>query len=98
VEYHSFDLDLNNPDNVSDEGTLTAYVEMKPDINGDVRSDDGKLLATGAYLYKVDARIHSTVLCDIPSLTKASSKKKGEVVKNSDDLLTSFGYKRPATK
>jgi len=98
VQYYRFELDLNDPDQVSDEGTLTAFMELKPDGDGNVRAEDGRLLATGAYVYKVEAKVHSTVLCDIPSLTKQSSRKKGEVVKNNDDLLKPFGYKRPAAK
>ena len=98
VDYYSFSQDLNNPDYADDAGMLKMFFELKPDENGDVRAEDGRLMATGAYLYKVEATVRSTARCDIPSLTSTSGRKKNDVVKNSDDLLKSFGYKRPSTK
>lgn len=98
VDYYSFEQPLNDPDLVDESGLLKMYFELKPDKDGIVRSEDGRAFATGAYVYKVEAKVRSEVLCDIPSLTKKSGKKMGDIVKNDDNLLKSFGYRRPVVK
>jgi hypothetical protein len=73
------------------------FFELKPDKEGFVRSESGKLYSTGAYLYKVQASVNSVPRCDVMPM-KASSHKRGEKIKSSDDLLKPFGYKRPKQK
>ncbi|OWV06685.1 MULTISPECIES: cadherin repeat domain-containing protein [unclassified Fibrobacter] len=98
VDYYTFSQDMNNPDYTDETGMSKLFFELKPDINGNVRAEDGRLIATGAYLYKVEASVRAKARCDIPSLTSSNGRKKNDVVKNDDDLLKSFGYKRPTEK
>ena len=102
----SFTQELNNPDYSNDVGMLKMFVEMKPDMDGNVRAKNGKLLATGAYLYKVNAEIKSKLRCDLPSKDfnpvskkfegpKAKTRENTGSIKSSDELLKPFGYKRP---
>ncbi|MCF0220791.1 MAG: cadherin repeat domain-containing protein, partial [Fibrobacter sp.] len=96
VNYYSFAQSLNDPSYTNEAGVLKMFFEMKPDKNGDVRNDEGRLIATGSYLYKVDVKLRSELKCSLPPVMDASSPKKGDVVRNDEDLLKSFGYKRPA--
>lgn len=107
VDYYTFSQDLNDPDLVDEAGMLKMFFELKPDKNGEIRSEDGRVMATGAYLYKVEAKIRSDLLCDLPPLRSAAEEKKGlssgpkkgeKPIKRSEELLKSFGYKRPANK
>ena len=107
VDYYSFTQDLDDPDYVNDAGLLTLYFEMKPDRDGNVRSETGRLYATGAYVYKTEVELKSTLRCSLPPFHKNSKgefvPKKGDHVKGSartvrEDLLKSFGYKRPKMK
>ena len=70
--------------------------------DGFVKADNGKLYATGAYLYKVEATIRSTLRCTILDEAvlhdKPNAKRKGDKIKSDDELLKPFGYKRPMTK
>lgn len=95
VNYYHFAQELNDPDYVNPAGMTKLFFEMKPDKNGDVRTDDGRLLATGSYVYKVEVKLRSELLCSLPPVEDGGSPKKGDVIKNNDQLLTSFGYKRP---
>ena len=108
VDYFNFTQDLNDPEFTDEAGVLNLYFEQKPDKNGYVKADNGKQYATGAYVYKVEATIRSKLRCTLPSsdfdakLYKKtgdgfgpSAKRKGDVIKNSDELLKSFGYRRP---
>ncbi|SMP51724.1 Cadherin domain-containing protein [Fibrobacter sp. UWB10] len=108
VDYFSFKQDLNDPTFTDDAGLLQMYFEQKPDKDGYVKADNGKLYATGAYVYKVEASLRSKLRCTLPASDysyeqeqktgdgfSSSAKRKGDVVKNSDDLLKSFGYRRP---
>ena len=72
---------------------------MKPDENGDVRTKKGRLYGTGAYLFKTEVKMTSKLRCTLPpvSLDKAD-KKKNAVIKSNDQLLKSFGYRRPVNK
>jgi hypothetical protein len=107
VDYYAFTQDLDDPDYVNDAGLLTLYFEMKPDRDGNVRSETGRLYATGAYVYKTEVELKSTLRCSLPPFHKNSKgefvPKKGDHVKGSartvkEDLLKSFGYKRPKMK
>lgn len=100
VDDYSFDVDMNDPDYATKAGMLTMYVEMKPDINGDVRTKDGRLIGTGAYVYKTEATMTSRLFCDMPPISAEMPKanRKGAKRKVSDDLLRPFGYKRPLAK
>lgn len=108
VDYFSFKQDLNDPTFTDDAGLLQMYFEQKPDKDGYVKADNGKQYATGAYVYKVEASLRSKLRCTLPASDysyeqeqktgdgfSSSAKRKGDVVKNSDDLLKSFGYRRP---
>ncbi|WP_298767833.1 cadherin repeat domain-containing protein [uncultured Fibrobacter sp.] len=95
VDYFSFTQDMNDPDYTNDAGMLQMFFEMKPDKEGYVKAENGKLIGTGAYLYKVEATIKSHLRCTLPPVADPSGKKKGDIVKSSDDLLKPFGYKRP---
>lgn len=108
VDYFSFKQDLNDPSFTDEAGVLNLYFEQKPDKNGFVKADNGKQYATGAYVYKVEATIRSKLRCTLPSSDfnakkyretgdgfGPSAKRKGDVIKNSDELLKSFGYRRP---
>ena len=102
VDYFSFTQEMNDPDYTNDAGKLKMFFEMKPDKDGFVKADNGKLYATGAYLYKVEASIRSKLRCTILDEAvlhdKPGAKRKGDKIKSSDDLLKPFGYKRPKTK
>ncbi len=98
VDYYTFTQDLNDPEFTNEAGLLQMYFEMKPDKNGDVRTENGRLLATGAYLYKVEVKLRSELMCTLPPVKDEAGKKKGDVVKTTDDLLKPFGYKRPKQK
>ena len=109
VDYFSFTQELNDPSYTDDAGLLKMYFEMKPDKDGFVKADNGKQYATGAFVYKVQARIRSKARCTIPDQTygepgsladgfSEATKRKGDVIKNSDELLKSFGYRRPQKK
>lgn len=104
VNYYSFTQKLNDPDFTDPTGKLQLFFEQKPDIDGFVRTDTGRLLATGAYIYKVEAKVKNTLQCTLPPLydKKGQSKlddptlkRKGDVIKSDDNLLKPFGYKRP---
>mgnify|MGYP003289454460 CR=1 FL=1 len=98
VNYYNFNQKLNDPDYTNEAGMTRLFFEMKPDANGDVRNDAGRLIGTGSYIYKVEVKIRSELKCSLPPVMDASSPKKGDVIRNDEDLLKSFGYKRPALK
>ena len=98
VDYYAFTQDLNDPSYTNEAGLLEMYFEMKPDKDGFVKADNGKLYATGSYLYKVEASIRSELRCTLPPVADPTGKKLGDKVKSGDELLKSFGYKRPPNK
>ena len=106
VDYFSFGQDMDDPDYTNEAGMLQMFFELKPDKDGYVRAENGKMMGTGAYLYKVEATIRSKLRCTLPSKeydskTKtfgANAKMKGDVIRSSEDLLKPFGYKRPSAK
>jgi len=95
VDYYRFGQELNDPSFVNDAGLLQMFFEQKPDKNGDVRSESGRLYATGSYVYKVDVSMKTALKCTLPPVNDIKGKKKGDVIRSSDDLLKPFGYKRP---
>lgn len=100
VDYFTFTQDLNDPDMVSDAGMLKLYFEQKPDENGDLRTNTGKLYATGAYIYKTEVTMRTKLLCDMPPVNDESNaaNKKNAKRKVTEDMLKTFGYKRPSKK
>lgn len=98
VGKYSFTQELNDPSFANEAGVTQIFFEMKPDKDGYVHAKNGKLLATGAYLYKVDASLRNHLRCSVPPLGGATTKTKGDVTKSNDELLKPFGYKRPANK
>ena len=99
VDYFSFNQELNDPSYASDAGVLTLYFEMKPDENGDLHTDNGRLYATGAYVYKTEITMETKLRCDLPPFDgDAVANKAGQRKRVKDDLLKSFGYKRPKSK
>lgn len=98
VDDYSYKIDLNNPDYVSKAGMLNMFFELKPDVNGYVRTKNGRMLATGAYVYKTEVFMKSRLLCDMPPIKDVgmpAANVRGSIRKVSDDMLRSFGYKRP---
>ena len=99
VDYFTFEQVLDNPDYANDAGVMTLYFEQKPDKDGYVRTADGRLYGTGAYLYKTEVTMKSELQCDLPPVSAAEeANKMGAVRKVSEDLLKPFGYKRPDYK
>jgi hypothetical protein len=99
VDYFTFEQELDDPDYTNDAGVMTLYFEQKPDKDGYVRTADGRLYGTGAYLYKTEVTMKSELQCDLPPVKGAEeANKMGAVRKVSEDLLKPFGYKRPDYK
>ena len=101
ADYFTFTYDLDDPDYVNEAGLLKFFFEMKPDENGDVRTKDGRLYGTGAYLFKTEVKMSSKLRCDLPTRPdeeNKANKKRNVVIKSSDELLKSFGYRRPVNK
>ena len=95
VDYFTFKQSLDDPDFVDESGLLKMYFEMKPDKNGDVRTISGRLYSTGAYVYKTEVEINSTLQCTLYPKKPNNDQQKGMKRKSSDELLKPFGYKRP---
>lgn len=103
ADYYTFDYDLDDPDYVNDAGLLKFFFELKPDENGDVRTKEGRLYGTGAYLFKTEVKMTSKLRCDLPTSPEEeesvkANKKRNAVIRSSDELLRSFGYRRPVNK
>ena len=98
VDYYTFTQELNDPDYVNEAGLLKMYFELKPDKEGYVRTESGKLYATGAYIYKTEVELISDLNCTLPPIGADNNLTMGSVRKTSDDLTKSFGYKRPDYK
>lgn len=96
VDYYTFTQEMNDPDYVNEAGLIKLYFEMKPDKDGYVRTESGRLYSTGAYIYKTEVEMKSVLNCTLPPVNEKSDMiKKGAVRKTTDDLLKNFGYKRP---
>lgn len=99
VDKYKFKLDLNDPDYVNDAGLLSAYFELKPDENGYIRGENGRNYATGAYVFRTEVTMDSKLRCTLPPVdSKKGTGYKGFKRRVKDDLLKSFGYKRPSDK
>ena len=101
ADYYTFTYDLDDPDYVNEAGLLKFFFEMKPDENGDVRTKEGRLYGTGAYLFKTEVKMSSKLRCDLPTRPdeeNKANKKRNVVIKSGDELLKSFGYRRPVNK
>ena len=101
ADYYTFTYELDDPDYVNEAGLLKFFFEMKPDENGDVRTKDGRLYGTGAYLFKTEVKMSSKLRCDLPTRPdeeNKANKKRNVVIKSGDELLKSFGYRRPVDK
>lgn len=100
VDYFSFTQDVNNPDYVNEAGKLDMFFEMKPNTDGYVRAENGHLYATGAYLYKTEVEMRTTLRCTLPPVRDESkeSNKQGFRRKITEDMLKPFGYKRPISE
>ena len=100
VDDYSFDVDLNDPDYVNKGGMLSMAFELKPDLGGYVHTKSGKLMGTGAYLYKTEVTMRTTLRCTLPPIAEGmpAANLKGAKRKVSEDMLRPFGYKRPPMK
>lgn len=100
VDDYTFSVDMNNPDYANKAGMASVFFELKPDVNGNVRTKSGKLMATGAYVYKVDVSMNTKLRCTLPPIVEdmPNANKKGAKRTVSDDMLRPFGYKRPPVK
>ena len=100
VDDYSFSVDLNDPDYVNKGGMLFMAFEWKPDIDGEVHTKSGRLAGTGAYLYKTEVTMKTTLRCTLPPVAEGmpDANIKGAMRKVSEDKLRSFGFKRPPMK
>ena len=98
VNEFSFTQEFDNPDYANEAGLTQMFFEMKPDKDGYVHAKNKKLMATGAYVYKVEAQLKNHLRCSIPPFDGINAKSKGDEFKSNDDLLKPFGYKRPSYK
>jgi hypothetical protein len=99
ADHYSFAYDLDDPDYVNEAGLLKFFFEMKPDQNGDVRTKEGRLYGTGAYLFKTEVKMTSKLRCTLPPVSEdKADKKKNAIIKSNDEMLKSFGYRRPVNK
>lgn len=104
VEYFEFDQELNDPSFVNDAAVMTLFFEMKPDLDGYVRSNEGRLFGTGAYLYKTEVAMKSILRCTVPPVKDPESNdilpsnRPGYDRKVTETMLKPFGYKRPKNK
>lgn len=104
VEYFEFDQPLDNPSFVNDAAVMTLFFEMKPDLDGYVRSNNGRLFGTGAYIYKTEVDMKTSLRCTLPPVKDPESNdilpsnRPGYKRKVSESMLKPFGYKRPKNK
>lgn len=90
-EYH-FKQEINDPDYVDEVGQSKMFFELSPDLQGDVRTADGRMLGTGAYLFKTSVKSVTELRCKLPD------EDVGHKRYATDELLKPFGYKRPKQK
>ena len=90
-EYH-FTQEMNDPQYVDEVGQSKMFFELTPDLAGDVRTADGRLLGTGAYLFKTSIKSVAELRCKLPD------EEVGHKRYATDELLKPFGYKRPKQK
>lgn len=90
-EYH-FKQEINDPDYVDEVGQSKMFFELSPDLEGDVHTADGRKFGTGAYVFKTSVKSVTELRCKLPD------EEIGHKRYASDELLKSFGYKRPKQK
>ncbi len=88
VDEYSFAQEIT-PDYVDKTGGIQMYFELKPDGDGFLKNSDGRLLGSGAYIFKTEVKIRSELRCDLPDA------KRGFVRKDDDRILSTWGYRRP---
>lgn len=88
VDEYSFAQEIT-PDYVDKTGGIQMYFELKPDGDGFLKNSDGRLLGSGAYIFKTEVKIRSELRCDLPDA------KRGFVRKDDDRILSKWGYRRP---
>ena len=98
VNDFTFTQEFDDPSFANEAGLTQLFFEMKPDKDGFVHAENGKLMATGAYVYRVEAKLTNHLRCSIPPFEGINAKAKGDEFKSNDELLKPFGYKRPANK
>ena len=100
VDDYSFNVELDDPDYVNKGGMLSLAFELKPDMEGYIHTKSGRMVGTGAYLYKTEVTMNTKLRCTLPpiSVDMPKANLKGAKRKVSDDMLRPFGYKRPPTK
>ncbi len=100
VDDYSFNVDLNDPDYVNKGGMLSMAFELKPDMEGYIHTKSGRMVGTGAYLFKTEVTMKTDLRCTLPPISQDMPKAnlKGAKRKVSDDMLRPFGYKRPPNK
>ncbi len=98
VDYFTFTQEMDDPDLVSDAGVLKLYFEQKPDKDGNLRTKEGRVYATGAYIYKTEVALKTTLRCSLPPVNDASNEanRKNAKRKVTENMLKTFGYKRPS--
>lgn len=98
VDYFEFTQEVDDPDLVSDAGMLKLFFEQKPDKNGDLRTKDGRVYATGAYIYKTEVSLKTVLRCSLPPVGDSVNiaSKKNAKRKVTENMLKTFGYKRPS--
>lgn len=100
VDDYSFKVNLDDPDYVNKGGMLSLAFELKPDMEGYIHTKSGRMVGTGAYLFKTEVTMRTTLRCTLPPISEDMPKAnlKGAKRKVSDDMLRPFGYKRPPMK
>lgn len=99
VDQFSFNMDLNNDVQVDDAGMLTMYFSLNPGEDAALKTSDGRLFGTGAYLFKTEIKSTAVLQCDLPGIIyNTPGTKRGNKLVDSDESLTPFGYKRPNAK
>lgn len=93
-----FTQELNDPNFANEAGMTQMFLELKPDKDGYVHAGNKKLMATGAYVYKVDAKLTNHLRCSIPPFDGDNAKVAGDSFSSNDELLKPFGFKRPSNK
>ena len=88
VDEYAFSQKIT-PDFVDRTGGIQMYFELKPDGDGFLKNSDGRLLGSGAYIFKTEVKIRSELRCDLPDA------KRGFVRKDDDAILSKWGYRRP---
>lgn len=93
VNDFNFEYTIDENQKVDASGMLNLMVDWLAAKDGYVKAANGKAIATGAYLTKLEAKSISTAKCTLNADTK-----KGTKIKKTEYDLTSFGYKRPIYK